>query len=103
MICSGGRRRSRPRAKPDNSKTGGLFPMTLSTTQSAPSRIAQRTRGQTHGPVTRLMPPADFGQLLKPFVFLDLFDNHGKPVSGLGLHPRSGIATLTYVMESNVR
>ena len=76
--------------------------MTLSTTQSAPSRIARRTRGQTHGPVTRLMSPSDFGQLLKPFVFLDLFDNHGKPFSGFGLHPHSGIATLTYVMEGNV-
>src|SRR6202165_305218 len=71
-------------------------------TQSSPSRIARRTRGQTHGPVTRLMSPSDFGQLLKPFVFLDLFDNHGKPFSGFGLHPHSGIATLTYVMEGNV-
>src|SRR5260370_3585998 len=76
--------------------------MTLSTTQSAASRIARRTRGQTHGPVTRLMSPSDFGKLLKPFVFLDLFDNHGKPFSGFGLHPHSGIATLTYVMEGNV-
>jgi redox-sensitive bicupin YhaK (pirin superfamily) len=48
------------------------------------------------------MSPSDFGQLLKPFVFLDLFDNHGKPFSGFGLHPHSGIATLTYVMEGNV-
>src|SRR5260370_35966839 len=76
--------------------------MTLSTTQSAASRIARRTRGQTHGPVTRLMSPSDFGQLLKPFVFLDLFDNHGNPFSGFGLHPHSGIATLTYVMEGSV-
>ena len=76
--------------------------MSLSTTQSSPSRIARRTRGQTHGLVTRLMSPSDFGQLLKPFVFLDLFDNHGKPFSGFGLHPHSGIATLTYVMEGNV-
>ena len=76
--------------------------MTLSTTQSSPSRIGRRTRGQTHGPVTRLMSPSDFGQLLKPFVFLDLFDNLGKPFSGFGLHPHSGIATLTYVMEGNV-
>jgi len=76
--------------------------MNLSTKQSTPSRIARRTRGQTHGPVTRLMSPSDFGQLLKPFVFLDLFDNHGKPFNGFGLHPHSGIATLTYVMEGSV-
>jgi redox-sensitive bicupin YhaK (pirin superfamily) len=76
--------------------------MDLSTTQNPPSRIVKRTRGQTHGPVTRLMSPSDFGQLLKPFVFLDLFDNHGKPFTGFGLHPHSGIATLTYVMEGSV-
>jgi redox-sensitive bicupin YhaK (pirin superfamily) len=56
---------------------------------------------QTHGPVTRLMS-SDFGQLLKPFVFLDLFDNHGKRFTGFGLHPHSGIATLTYVAEGSV-
>ena len=76
--------------------------MNVFTTQNPSSRIARRTRGQTHGPVTRLMSPSDFGQLLKPFVFLDLFDNHGKPFTGFGLHPHSGIATLTYVMEGNV-
>jgi redox-sensitive bicupin YhaK (pirin superfamily) len=48
------------------------------------------------------MSPSDFGQLLKPFVFLDLFDNHGKPFTGFGLHPHSGIATLTYVAEGSV-
>ena len=48
-------------------------------TQSPLSRIVRRTRGQSHGPITRLMSPSDFGRLLKPFVFLDLFDTHGKP------------------------
>jgi len=76
--------------------------MDLSTTQNPSSRVGRRTLGQTHRPVTRLMSPSDFGQLLKPFVFLDLFDNHGKPFSGFGLHPHSGIATLTYVMEGSV-
>ena len=76
--------------------------MEPSTTQGASSPIAQRTRGQTHGPITRLMSPSDFGQLLKPFVFLDLFDNHGKEFTGFGLHPHSGIATLTYVMEGTL-
>ena len=40
---------------------------------------------------------------MKPFVFLDLIDNQGKPFSGFGLHPHSGIATLTYVAEGSVR
>jgi redox-sensitive bicupin YhaK (pirin superfamily) len=48
------------------------------------------------------MSPSDFGRLLKPFVFLDLFDNQGKPFSGFGLHPHSGIATLTYLAEGSV-
>ena len=71
--------------------------------QSSNSRIARRTLGQSHGPITRLMSPSDFGRLLKPFVFLDLIDNQGKPFSGFGLHPHSGIATLTYIAEGSVR
>jgi len=49
------------------------------------------------------MSPSDFGHLLKPFVFLDLIDNQGKPFSGFGLHPHSGIATLTWIAEGSVR
>ena len=67
------------------------------------SRVAKRTRGEKHGPIRRLMSPSDLGQLLKPFVFLDLIDNHGKPFNGFGLHPHSGIATLTYIAEGSVR
>ena len=44
--------------------------------------IARRTRGRTHGSITRLMSPSDFGELLKPFVFLDLFDHEGPPFKG---------------------
>src|SRR5579864_5507514 len=63
--------------------------------------VARRTLGRTHGPVTRLMSPSDFGALLKPFVFLDLFDHEGPPFKG-PLHPHSGIATLTYVAKGAV-
>jgi redox-sensitive bicupin YhaK (pirin superfamily) len=63
--------------------------------------IVERTRGRAHGPITRLMSPSDFGEILKPFVFLDLFDSAGAPFSA-GLHPHSGIATLTYVAEGAV-
>jgi redox-sensitive bicupin YhaK (pirin superfamily) len=48
------------------------------------------------------MSPSDLGRLLKPFVFLDLFDTKEKPFTGFGLHPHSGIATLTYVAEGSV-
>jgi redox-sensitive bicupin YhaK (pirin superfamily) len=79
--------------------------MTLELAESPPPSqaraIAQRTRGRTHGPVIRLMSPSDFGEILKPFVFLDLFDHEGAPFEG-DLHPHSGIATLTYVAEGAV-
>ena len=86
-----------------NPATKPTHPLTAAAMRQTPlSRIARRTLGQSHGPVTRLMSPSDFGRLLKPFVFLDLIDNQGKPFSGFGLHPHSGIATLTYVAESGV-
>ena len=76
--------------------------LSASITRSPVRQIARRTRGRSHGPITRLMSPSDFGQLLKPFVFLDLFDNNGVSFKGFGLHPHSGIATLTYVAEGSV-
>jgi len=70
---------------------------------SSPVRqIAYRSRGRKHGAITRLVSPGDLGEVLKPFVFLDLFDNGGKPFAGFGLHPHSGIATLTYIAEGSV-
>jgi redox-sensitive bicupin YhaK (pirin superfamily) len=59
--------------------------------------IVHRTRGRTHGPITRLISPSDLGELTKPFVFLDHFDipASGEPL--FGWHPHSGIATLTVV------
>ena len=88
--------------KPPDKTTTRLETATVPT-QAPRSRIARRTRGQKHGPITRLMSPSDFGHLLKPFVFLDLIDNQGKPFSGFGLHPHSGIATLTWIAEGSVR
>ncbi|SAL37205.1 Pirin-like protein [Caballeronia udeis] len=63
--------------------------------------IVHRTRGSAHGPITRLVSPGDLGEFLKPFVFLDLVDHDGAPFNG-SLHPHSGIATLTYIMEGAV-
>jgi redox-sensitive bicupin YhaK (pirin superfamily) len=56
-----------------------------------------------HGPITRLVSPSDFGQILKPFVFLDYFDTDAASFSGFGLHPHSGIGTLTHLLEGSVR
>jgi redox-sensitive bicupin YhaK (pirin superfamily) len=49
------------------------------------------------------MSPGDLGQVLKPFVFLDLFDMHAASFPGIGLHPHSGIATVTYLFEGSIR
>jgi redox-sensitive bicupin YhaK (pirin superfamily) len=68
----------------------------------AERRVVYRTRGQRHGPVTRLMSPSDLGELLRPFVFLDHVDTVGGSTDGFGLHPHSGIATVTWIMEGHV-
>jgi redox-sensitive bicupin YhaK (pirin superfamily) len=70
--------------------------------QTEPRTIVHRTRGSRHGAITRLMSPSDCGEVLKPFVFLDLFDLKGAS-SGMGLHPHSGIATVSYLFEGSVR
>ena len=62
-------------------------------------KIVHQTRGKRHGPITRLVSPGDLGQLLKPFIFLDLFDAPADAFKGFGLHPHSGIATLTWLIE----
>jgi redox-sensitive bicupin YhaK (pirin superfamily) len=64
--------------------------------------IAHRTRGRRHGPVTRLVSPSDIGELIKPFVFLDLFDMSAANAPKFGWHPHSGIATLTVVHEGAI-
>jgi redox-sensitive bicupin YhaK (pirin superfamily) len=79
--------------------------MTLVSTKAPPPgsarAIVQRTRGRAQGFATRLMSPSDVGEILKPFVFLDFFDHEGAPFTA-GLHPHSGIATLTYIAEGSV-
>lgn len=68
-------------------------------------RIVHRTGGRSHGPITRLVSPSDLGERLKPFVFLDLIDARDLSRSqapALGLHPHSGIATLTWLLEGAV-
>jgi redox-sensitive bicupin YhaK (pirin superfamily) len=52
------------------------------------------------------MSPSDLGQLLKPFVFLDLFDADRATIQGMRdmpLHPHSGVATVTVIVEGAMR
>lgn len=78
---------------------------TLKPPSTPPAReIGHRTRGYTHGGITRLMSPSDLGQVLKPFVFLDIFT--ASTGSGMGvfpMHPHSGIATLTYMITGEAQ
>jgi redox-sensitive bicupin YhaK (pirin superfamily) len=58
-------------------------------------KIIARTTGKTRGVITRLMSPSDLGQLIKPFVFLDYGVMPPSGNTSLGMHPHSGIATLS--------
>src|SRR3984885_14010954 len=64
--------------------------------------IALRTRGHSHGAVTRLVSPGDVGELIKPFVFLDYFEGEPAQAPKFGFHPHSGIATLTLILSGQV-
>ena len=64
--------------------------------------VTYRTRGRSHGPITRLVSPSDVGDLIKPFVFLYYFEMDPKRTPARGFHPHSGIATLTLLLEGQV-
>jgi redox-sensitive bicupin YhaK (pirin superfamily) len=64
--------------------------------------IIHRTKGNRHGPITRFVSPGDLGELLKPFVFLDLFEVGPSKGRGFAPHPHSGIATLTTFLEGSM-
>ncbi|NWE14502.1 pirin family protein [Pseudomonas yamanorum] len=68
----------------------------------APRAITYRTTGSGHGPIARLMSPSDLGHLIKPFVFLDLFEGESSFINGMPMHPHSGIATVTLITEGNL-
>src|ERR1700674_2680834 len=67
-------------------------------TEKTSRQIALRTRGRSHGSLTRLVSPGDIGELIKPFVFLDYFDADPATAPKFGFHPHSGIATLTLIL-----
>ena len=69
---------------------------------AAQRAIVLRSRGRRHGPITRLVSPSDIGEIIKPFVFLDLFDISESSAPNFGWHPHSGIATLTLIHEGAI-
>jgi redox-sensitive bicupin YhaK (pirin superfamily) len=68
-------------------------------------RIVHQTRGRGRGPITRLMSPSDLGELVKPFVFLDIaiFEGNDRMPMERLWHPHSGIATVTVLLDGDVR
>lgn len=77
-----------------------------SSLESKPRKIIHKTRGNGGGVVTRLMSPSDLGRLLKPFVFLDIFNVPAGPSPmnlETGWHPHSGIATVTVIFDGSGR
>src|ERR1700747_2242388 len=70
-------------------------------THAEPSsrQITLRTRGHSHGGLTRLVSPGDIGEQIKPFVFFDYFETDPAPAPKFGFHPHSGIATLTLILS----
>lgn len=67
-----------------------------------PRKIHTVTTGHHHGPVTRLISPSNLGQWIKPFVFLDAGRFLPSDNVPSGIHPHSGIATLTVVLEGRL-
>jgi redox-sensitive bicupin YhaK (pirin superfamily) len=64
--------------------------------------IKRRVAGHSHGFIHRLVGPSDLAEVLKPFVLLDHVEGDVKPGTGFGMHPHSGIATLTYHLDADV-
>ena len=76
----------------------------MSETTTVVRKLVHHTRGSSHGPITRLVSPSDLGEVIKPFIFLDRFETAaGGPPLGFGMHPHSGIATLTYLMDGQMQ
>jgi redox-sensitive bicupin YhaK (pirin superfamily) len=73
-----------------------------STIETSTRPVVLRTRGHSHGAVTRLVSPGDVGELIKPFVFLDYFEADPAEAPKFGFHPHSGIATLTLILSGQV-
>jgi redox-sensitive bicupin YhaK (pirin superfamily) len=76
------------------------------TKPAAVREVVHGTRGHTRGPITRLVSPSDLGEVMKPFVFLDLahFNGTAAPMRMEEFwHPHSGIATVTVVLDGALR
>lgn len=87
-----------------NRKDSGAALATLPTDamNAGTRRVAFRTGGRRHGPITRLVSPSDIGELIKPFVFLDYAEIDPANQLRFGMHPHSGIATVTVPLSGTI-
>ncbi|WP_261309927.1 pirin family protein [Burkholderia stabilis] len=66
-------------------------------------RITLRTAGYQLGSILRLVSPTDIGRRIKPFVFVDYFDFAPTRDELFRIHPHSGIATVSIVLNGEAR
>ncbi|HVE06810.1 MAG TPA: pirin family protein [Paraburkholderia sp.] len=66
-------------------------------------RISLRTKGRANGQLTRLVSPSDIGQAIKPFVLLDRFVVEAHKPLNVPMHPHSGIAVLTTLLDGSLQ
>ncbi|CAB3751545.1 pirin family protein [Paraburkholderia solisilvae] len=86
---------------------GATSRKTVSNAQPTPAlqparTIFLRTKGRTEGPLTRLASPSDIGQSIKPFVLVDRFVLEAQAAFNFPMHPHSGIATLTALLDGSL-
>jgi redox-sensitive bicupin YhaK (pirin superfamily) len=66
---------------------------------AGPRGVALLASGRRHGPITRLIAPWDIGELTSPFVLLNYAEAERRSRPLFGVHPPSGITTLTVVLN----
>ena len=68
----------------------------------AERRIVQRNPGVQKGNIRRMLSPSFGGELTKPFVLLDYYDQEVESEQGFSFHSHSGIATLSYLTDGEL-
>src|ERR1700756_1405072 len=77
-------------------------PGARSSVTGTPRRVALLANGRRSGPITRLITPWDIGELTAPFVLLNYAEAARRSRPLFGIHPPSGITTLTVVLTGKL-